>query len=69
MIVNCAHYKDGHRTDEGKVPLAEIADRRAQGGFVWLGLFEPGEKELTQVATDLTGVRQWELSGGLSRLA
>ena len=40
--VDCAHYKDGHRTDEGKVPLAEIADRRAQGGFVWLGLFEPG---------------------------
>jgi hypothetical protein len=36
---------------------------------VWLGLFEPGEEELTQVATDLTGVRQWELSGGLSRLA
>jgi magnesium transporter len=42
MIVDCAHYKDGHRADEGKVPLAEIADRRAQGGFVWLGLFEPG---------------------------
>ena len=49
MIVDCAHYKDGHRTDEGKVPLAEIADRRAQGGFVWLGLFEPGEEELAQV--------------------
>jgi magnesium transporter len=49
MIVDCAHYKDGHRTDEGKVPLAEIDDRRAQGGFVWLGLFEPGEQELAQV--------------------
>src|SRR5215813_12812382 len=49
MIVDCAHYKDGHRTDEGKVPLTEIADRRAQGGFVWLGLFEPGEEELAQV--------------------
>jgi magnesium transporter len=49
MIVDCAHYKDGHRTEVGKVPLAEIADRRAQGGFVWLGLFEPGEKELAQV--------------------
>jgi Mg2+ and Co2+ transporter CorA len=49
MIVDCAHYRDGHRADEGKVPLAEIADRRAQGGFVWLGLFEPGEEELTQV--------------------
>jgi len=49
MIVDCAHYKDGHRTDEGKVPLAEIADRCAQGGFVWLGLFEPGAEELAQV--------------------
>jgi len=49
MIVDCAHYKDGHRTDEGKVPLAETVARRADGGFVWLGLFEPGEEELAQV--------------------
>ena len=49
MIVDCAHYQDGHRTDESKVPLAQIADRRAQGGFVWLGLFEPGKEELAQV--------------------
>ena len=49
MIVDCAHYQDGHRTDESKVPLAEIADRRALGGFVWLGLFEPGKEELAQV--------------------
>jgi CorA-like Mg2+ transporter protein len=43
MIIDCAHYKDGHRTAEGKVPLEETAARRAAGGFVWLGLFEPGE--------------------------
>jgi magnesium transporter len=49
MIVDCAHYKDGHRTEEGKVPLAETMARRADGGFVWLGLFEPGEEELAQV--------------------
>ena len=49
MIVDCAHYKDGHRTVERKVPLEETAARRAEGGFVWLGLFEPGEKELAQV--------------------
>jgi len=46
MIVDCAHYMDGHRRDEGAVPLDEAATRCGQGGFVWLGLFEPGEAEL-----------------------
>jgi magnesium transporter len=49
MIVDCAHYKDGHRVDEDALPLAETAARRAQGGFVWLGLYEPGEEEMAQV--------------------
>jgi magnesium transporter len=51
MIIDCAYYKDGHRSDEGPVPLEEAAARRAEGGFVWLGLFEPGEEELAQVQT------------------
>ncbi len=49
MIVDCAHYQDGHRRDDGPVPLQEAATRCGQGGFVWLGLFEPGEDELAQV--------------------
>jgi magnesium transporter len=49
MIIDCAHYQDGRRRDEGAVPLAEAAARCGQGGFVWLGLFEPGEEELAQV--------------------
>jgi len=49
MIIDCAYYKDGHRTDEGVVPLEEAAARCSEGGFVWLGLFEPGEEELAQV--------------------
>src|ERR1700729_2821204 len=49
MIVDCAHYQDGRRRDEGAVPLEEAAARCGQGGFVWLGLFEPGEEELDQV--------------------
>ncbi len=49
MIIDCAHYKDGHRSDEGAVPLEEAAARTGEGGFVWLGLFEPGEQELAQV--------------------
>jgi magnesium transporter len=49
MIVDCAHYLDGRRSDEGPVPLQEAANRCGQGGFVWLGLFEPDEAELAQV--------------------
>jgi len=49
MIVDCAHYQDGRRCDEGTVSVQEAAARCGQGGFVWLGLFEPDEKELAQV--------------------
>jgi magnesium transporter len=49
MIIDCAHYQDGVRRDEGAVALEEAAARTSQGGFVWLGLFEPGEEELAQV--------------------
>ncbi len=49
MIIDCAHYQDGRRREEGPVSLEEAAARRAQGGFVWLGLFEPGVEELDQV--------------------
>jgi len=49
MIIDCAHYLDGRRQDEGAVSLEEAADRCRQGGFVWLGLFEPGVHELAQV--------------------
>jgi magnesium transporter len=49
MIIDCAHYQDGRRRDQGAVPLEEAAARCGQGGFVWLGLFEPSEEELAQV--------------------
>ena len=49
MIIDCAHYQDGRRIDEGGVPLEEAAARAAEGGFVWLGLFEPSEQELAQI--------------------
>jgi magnesium transporter len=49
MIVDCAHYLDGKRCDEGIVPLQEAAARCGEGGFVWVGLFEPDEEELAQV--------------------
>jgi magnesium transporter len=49
MIIDCAHYQDGRRQDEGPVSLAEAAARCQRGGFVWLGLFAPGLEELAQV--------------------
>jgi len=49
MIIDCAHYQDGRRQGEGAVPLEEAAARCGQGGFVWLGLLEPGIEELAQV--------------------
>ena len=49
MIIDCAHYQDGRRQEEGPVPLEEAAARCSRGGFVWLGLFEPGEAELAEV--------------------
>jgi magnesium transporter len=49
MIVDCAHYQDGQRSDGGPMSLEEAAARREEGGFVWLGLFEPGDAEMDQV--------------------
>ena len=49
MIIDCAHYQDGRRQEEGPVSLEEAAARRTQDGFVWLGLFEPGAEELNEV--------------------
>jgi magnesium transporter len=49
MIVDCAYYLDGRRSDDGAMSLPEAATRCGQGGFVWLGLFEPDAAELAQV--------------------
>ena len=49
MIIDCAHYLDGRRRDDGAVSLEDAAARSRQGGFVWLGLFEPGDEELAEV--------------------
>src|ERR1700756_3467297 len=64
MIVDCAHYQDGRRTDEKGVPLEEVAARRAEGGFVWLGLFEPDQAELDHVR-DVFGLHELAREGAL----
>jgi magnesium transporter len=49
MIVDCAHYQYGLRQEDGPASVADAAARARQGGFVWLGLFEPDAKEFAQV--------------------
>src|SRR3974390_3945172 len=65
MIIDCAHYQDGHRRDEGPVPLDQAAARARLGGFVWLGLFEPGEDELAQVR-DTFGMHELAVEDALN---
>ncbi|MFJ9864878.1 magnesium/cobalt transporter CorA [Streptomyces sp. NPDC101165] len=49
MIVDCAIYRDGHRT-EGPEDLSDALDEaRAAGGFMWIGLYEPSEREFDLV--------------------
>ncbi len=51
MIIDCAHYRDGRRQHEGPMELASAADicQHEDGGFVWIGLFEPDPSELAAV--------------------
>ena len=54
MIVDCALYRDGAR----EAPVDDLSDaletaRREGNAFVWLGLHEPTEDELGQVAAEL----------------
>ncbi|MBN0045383.1 magnesium and cobalt transport protein CorA [Streptomyces actuosus] len=52
MIVDCAIYRDGHRT-EGPPEFADALDvARAAGGFVWIGLHEPTEEEFDTVTEE-----------------
>src|SRR5690349_18681864 len=45
MIIDCALHQNGCRQNVGPVPVEEAA-RHVEGGFVWLGMFEPGPDEL-----------------------
>ncbi|ANP56970.1 magnesium transporter [Streptomyces griseochromogenes] len=52
MIVDCAIYTHGHRT-EGPEDLSDALDEaRAAGGFVWIGLYEPSEREFDLVTEE-----------------
>jgi len=53
VIVDCAIYRDGRRT-EGSEDLSDaLAQCRAKGdAFVWIGLYEPTEREFGQVTEE-----------------
>ena len=49
MIIDCAYYQDGQRQPVQAASLEEAAAQGKQGGFVWLGLFEPDDTEFAEV--------------------
>src|SRR3712207_3821079 len=49
VVVDCAVYVDGHR-QAPVTPEDALGTAVAQGGFVWLGLYEPTEEELTSIS-------------------
>ncbi|WP_328415508.1 magnesium/cobalt transporter CorA [Streptomyces violaceus] len=52
MIVDCAIYRDGQRT-EGPEDLSDaLGAARTAGGFVWIGLHEPTEREFDHVTQE-----------------
>jgi magnesium transporter len=50
VIVDCAHYRDGARQHVGPLPVDEAVERCGEDGFVWLGLHDPSEEELLEIA-------------------
>jgi magnesium transporter len=52
VIVDCAHYRDGVRQHEDALSLEQAAAcaKKGEGEFVWVGLFEPTDEEMEEVA-------------------
>jgi len=53
VIVNCAQYRSGQRIDGTPDLAASLAACESEGGFVWIGLFEPSAAEFAEVADHL----------------
>jgi magnesium transporter len=52
MIVDCAHYRAGTRQREAPLSIPEAAACAAEeDGFVWLGISDPTEREMREIAT------------------
>jgi len=56
VIIDCAVYREGRRVDEPRHRadvLAARAEASSEGGFLWLGLYEPEAAELQEYADAL----------------
>ena len=53
MIVDCAHYRDGRRQHEDAISIEEASERAGEDrdDFVWIGLHEPTDEEMEEVAS------------------
>ncbi|MEU6604625.1 magnesium and cobalt transport protein CorA [Streptomyces shenzhenensis] len=53
MIVDCAIYRDGHRTEGPRDFSDALAEARARGdSFLWIGLYEPTQREFGLVTEE-----------------
>jgi len=50
VIVDCAHYREGERSHDMPLTIPEAAERLDEPGFVWIGLREPSDEEMAEVA-------------------
>ena len=50
MIIDCAYYRDGRRQHVGAMSIEDAAEHCRDGGFVWLGLFDPTPAELDEAS-------------------
>ncbi|MFI1799113.1 magnesium and cobalt transport protein CorA [Streptomyces sp. NPDC020379] len=51
-VVDCAIYRDGKRLSDHVSPADAMRRVRAEGGFAWIGLHEPTEREFSGIAQE-----------------
>ncbi|MGW4882169.1 CorA family divalent cation transporter, partial [Streptomyces sp. NPDC004262] len=66
VIVDCAIYRDGERTETPQDFSDALAEARARGdSFLWIGLYEPTEHEFDLV-TDEFGLHPLAVEDALT---
>ncbi len=48
-MIDCAYYVNGIGQSHLPMTLDDALARRGRGGFIWLGMFQPGDEELDQL--------------------
>ena len=52
VLVDCATYRDGRRLPGTQDPVVALREARTEGGFVWVGLYEPTDADLGALAAE-----------------